>query len=350
MSALIPTITTVLAAVMAVALLDQWRERRHGFQLIWAIGMLFFAIGAGCEALAEAKVLSPDGWTEAIYRTWYLTGAVWTAGWLGLGTVFLLGKTRFGYAFALALFLAGLFTLLTQQKYHYDGSGSAPIIYFVVAAVLAVAAGVETYLRDGRWPWLAAAAVVGATVLSVVLMATTTLAAPGYAVDAVTGQPVADLLPGSLRLLTPFMNITGGFALAFGAIFSAYTFMPKRRLLDYSLEESQPGEQVVFNMFLGLVAVPVNFVASIPGALRALRAGTLNSRVPATILLAIGGFAAGAGDALNRFGITGPFAIAKLIAVVFLLWGFALSVETFRQFRVPFTGIHFGGARAAKGE
>ena len=33
------------------------------------------------EALAGA-----GGWNEALYRTWYLTGAVWTAGWLGLGT------------------------------------------------------------------------------------------------------------------------------------------------------------------------------------------------------------------------------------------------------------------------
>ncbi|MEK7311638.1 MAG: hypothetical protein AAB382_06685, partial [Chloroflexota bacterium] len=39
------------------------------------------------------------------------------------------------------------------------------------------------------------------------------LAAPGYAIDEATGQPVATLFPGSLRLLTPFLNITGGFAL-----------------------------------------------------------------------------------------------------------------------------------------
>ena len=67
-------------------------------------------------------------------------------------------------------------------------------------------------------------------------MATTTLAAPGYAVDPATGAPVATLFPPQLRLLTPFLNITGAFALILGAIFSTYVFMPKRRVLAYSLD------------------------------------------------------------------------------------------------------------------
>ena len=82
--------------------------------------MLFFGIASGCEALGAA-----GGWNEALYRTWYLTGAIWTAGWLGLGTAFLLGRTRFGYTFALCLLLAGVFTLLTERKFHYAGAGTA---------------------------------------------------------------------------------------------------------------------------------------------------------------------------------------------------------------------------------
>ena len=34
--------------------------------------------------------------------------------------------------------------------------------------------------------------------------------------------------------------------------------------------------------------------------------GRLHSRVPATLLIAVGGFVASAGDTLNRFGVTGP--------------------------------------------
>ena len=340
MATLIPVITAVLALGFALALLDQWQERRQTFQLVWALGMGFFGIASGCEAIAAAA-----GWNEALYRTWYLTGAVWTAGWLGLGTAFLLGRTRFGYAFAFMLFLGGLFTFLTQRKFDYPGAGAAPILYFIGAGILAVAVAVETYFQDDRWPRIAALGIVGATLLSVGLMLTTTLAAPGYAVDASTGQPKADLFPGSLRLLTPFLNVTGGLVLAFGALFSAYVFMPKRRVLAYSLDPGQSGDQFLFNLLIAPVALTVNFVASLPGAFRELAAGRLHSRVPATILIAIGAFVASAGDALNRFGITAPFAIAKLVAVVFLLAGFLVSIEAFHEFRVPFTKVRLGAAR-----
>ena len=81
MSALLPGLTSVLALLFALMLLDQWRERRRGFQLVWMFGMLWYGIGAGAEAIAALS-----GWNELLYRTWYLTGAVWTAAWLGLGT------------------------------------------------------------------------------------------------------------------------------------------------------------------------------------------------------------------------------------------------------------------------
>jgi hypothetical protein len=333
-TAWLPGATSVLALVFAVALFDQWRERRQGFQLIWAIGMAFFGIASGCEAIAAAS-----GWSETLYRTWYLTGAVWTAGWLGLGTAFLLGRTRFGYTFAVCLLLAGVFTLLTQRKFNYAGSGSAPVLYLIGALVLAVAVAVETYFQNERWPVLAAGAVIGATGLSLILMLTVTLPAPGYALDPATGVPTGDLFPGTIRLLTPFLNITGGLALAFGALFSAYMFMPKKRVLAYSLDPNQAGDQFLFNLLISPVAIVVNFIASLPGAVRALVTGRLHSRVPATILIALGGFLASGGDALNRFGVTNYFQVGKFLALVLILVGFLISIEAFREIRVPFTSV-----------
>src|SRR5918992_1097815 len=139
---LIPAITSLLALALALALFDQWGTRRRAYQLVWAAGMLFFGIASGCEAIAAAT-----GWNETLYRSWYLFGAVWTAGWLGLGTAFLLARTRFGYAFALCLFLAGLFTFLTWRRYQYEGSGNAPILYFVAAGLLAPAVPAGTYFQ-----------------------------------------------------------------------------------------------------------------------------------------------------------------------------------------------------------
>ncbi len=336
----LPGATSILALVFAVALFDQWRERRQGFQLIWAIGMAFFGIASGCEAIAAA-----GGWNEALYRTWYLTGAVWTAGWLGLGTAFLLGRTRFGYTFALCLLLAGVFTLLTQRKFNYPGAGSAPVLYLIGALILAAAVAIETYFQNERWPMLAAGAVIGATALALVLMLTVTLPPPGYVADPATGVPTGELFPGTIRLLTPFLNITGGLALAFGALFSAYVFMPKRRVLAYSLDPNQPGDQFLFNLLISPIAIIVNFVASVPGAVRALLAGRLHSRVPATILIAAGGFLASGGDALNRFGVTNYFQVGKFLALVLILVGFLISIEAFREIRIPFTSVVLRSAR-----
>ncbi len=336
----LPAATAILALVFSLALFDQWRERRQTFQLVWAIGMLFFGIASGCEALGAA-----GGWNETLYRTWYLTGALWTAGWLGLGTAFLLGRTRFGYTFALCLLLAGVFTLLTQRKFNYAGSGTAPILYLIGAAVLAAAVAIETYFQNDRWPRLAAGAVIGTTILSIGLMLTVTLADPGFVLDPTTGAPTGELLPGTIRLLTPFLNITGGFALILGALFSAYVYMPKRRVLAYSLDPNASGDQFLFNLLISPVAIVVNFVASLPGAVRALFAGKLHSRVPATILIAIGGLFASGGDALNRFGVTNYFQVGKFLAVGFLLAGFLVSIETFREIRIPFTTVRLRGRR-----
>ena len=125
---LLPFASSTLSLVFFVLLIDQWRERRRPYQAVWALGMLWYGLSAGTEWIGGAV-----GWSEPLYRVWYLIGAIWEAGWLGLGTVYLLGRTRFGFAFALSLFLAGLFTYLTQSRYHYEGSGSAPVLYFLVA-------------------------------------------------------------------------------------------------------------------------------------------------------------------------------------------------------------------------
>lgn len=330
----IPALTAALAIIFFVLLIDQWRTRRRGYQAIWALGILFFGIAVACEAIAAAA-----GWNETIYVAWYLTGAVWTAGWLGLGNAFLLGRTRFGFAFALCLFFAGLFTFLTARADPevYADAGPTAMLYFLVALVLALAVSVETYFQNWRWPWMAFVAVAGATLLSVVFVVISNLPEPGYALDPETGVPIASILPPELRLLTPFMNVTGAFALILGAMFSAYVFMPKKRVLPYNIDPNQAGDQFLFNLLIAPVAIVVNFVASLPGALKALFTGKINSRVPATLLIAIGAFIPAVTDSLNRFGTTEWFQLGKLFSVLFLLAGFLVSSEIISEIRVPFT-------------
>jgi hypothetical protein len=89
----------------------------------------------------------------------------------------------------------------------------------------------------------------------------------------------------------------------------------------------------------------VNLVASLPGAVRALLAGKLHSRVPATILIAIGAFIPTITDSLNRAGDTAWFEVGKFLGIVFLLAGFLVSIEVFREIRVPFTQIRLSTRR-----
>src|SRR4029078_9818700 len=150
---------------------------------------------------------------------------------------------------------------------------------------------------------------------------------PAYAVAPATNMPIATLFPPELRLLTPFLNITGAFALVLGAIFSAYVFMPKRRILPYSLDPNQTGDSFLFNLLIAPVAIAVNFVASLPGAIRALATGSIHARVPATLLIAIGGSIPTVTASLNRFGSTELFQLGKFLGVVFLFAGFLVSIE-----------------------
>jgi hypothetical protein len=327
----LPLLSSTLSFVFALFLLDQWLERRKPYQLIWALGMVWYGLSAGTEFLGGAF-----GWSEPLYRAWYLIGAVYVAAWLGLGTMYLLGKTRFGYGAAFSVVLAGLFTVLSQAKAQYADAGVVLFIAFGVAIVGAIAIVVETYRGTGRWAWIAGALIVGGSAVAVPLVLLAPVAAPGYALDA-AGIPVGEAMPGSVRLLTPLFNITGGFALALGALYSTYMFMPKVRVIRYQLRRSDGVLRFAVNLLIAPVAIAVNLVASIPGAGVALVRGKLHTRVPATILLAIGGFIPSLTSGLSRFGMTETFFLGELLGVIFLFAGFLVSIEVFREIRIPFT-------------
>jgi len=326
----LPLVATILAGVFALLLVDQWLRRRRPYQLAWAIGVAMFGVAALAEVLG-----SISGWDGTLFRLWYLTGAVWVAAWLGLGTVLLLARTRFGYAFALTLFLAGLFTFLARHR--YGDAGVWPIVYFALAGGVALVVAWDTYVGGSLWARLFTALLIVGTAASAVMLATASLATPASWIRPETGLPDLDLLPGSIRLLTPLFNVTGGLALIFGAIFSTYVFMPKRRVLHYSLDPDQKADELAFNLAISLVAFPVNFVASLPGAIRAFLGGRLHDRVPATILIALGGTVASLGTGLARFGEVRAFDISLVAGLGLLFAGFLVSVETFEDLRIPFT-------------
>ncbi len=330
LNVVLPFLSSVLSFAFAALVADQWLRRRQPYQLVWTIGLLWYGISSGTEFLGSAF-----GWSEALYRAWYLFGAFGVAAYLGLGTVYLLNRTRFGYFVAGSFALAALFSFLTSVKYAREGTPASDLVVLVVVgASLAAAVAVALVTRFAR-PWnghLTAAILVAASIAVTLATLTAPIATPGFSVDEI-GIPVGTAMPADLRIITPPFNIVGAFALVFGAVYSAYIFMPKKRVMRVTTDTP------VLGGIGRAVAVLVNFVASLPGTWRALRAGTLNSRVPATILIALGGFIPGWTSGLNRFGITWSFFIGELLGVVLIFLGFLVSIEVFSDVRLPFTRI-----------
>jgi hypothetical protein len=63
------------------------------------------------------------------------------------------------------------------------------------------------------------------------------------------------------------------------------------------------------------------------------------------MLIAIGAIVASLGDTVSRFGYTEWFQLGKFLGVLFLFAGFLVSIDVFREIRIPFTSIRLRGAR-----
>jgi hypothetical protein len=311
----LPLGSSALSFVFAGLVLDQWWQRRHAFQLVWAVGLLWYGISAGTEFWGSAF-----GWSEPLYRTWYLIGALYVPPYLGLGTIYLLSKTRFGYFAGVTVVIGGGLSLLFSKV--YPGSTTTAMVVFALALIGGVAIVVATAVRRPLAAHIAAAVLIAGSLLGAYVVLTAALAAPGWAVDPQTHVPVGSAFPGFVRVITPPDNIAGALILVFGALYSAYVYMPKVRVLPARL---------------GLLAIVPNFFASLPGAVAALFAGKLNSRVPATILIALGAFIPGLTSGLDRFGVTWSFFLGEFAGLLLIFVGFLVSEEVFRNVRLGAT-------------
>jgi hypothetical protein len=326
LNTVLPLGSSLLSLVFAALVFDQWRQTRRSFQLVWAIGLLWYGISAGTEFVGSAF-----GWSSGLYRAWYLIGAYYVAAYLGMGTFYLLAKTAFGYLAAVTVLLGGVLSLLFSLA--YPGSQPVAIVSFSVAVIGSGAIAAATALRREWAPHIALGVLIGGSLAVAYLVLVAPVAAPGWALDPRTHVPVATAFPGYARVLSPPFNIAGALSLVFGAAFSAYVYMPKRKVLAAAAVRAPVLAQLWY-----FLVVMVNFVASLPGAVAALFAGKLNSRVPATLLIAAGGFIPGVTSGLNRFGITWSFFLGEFLGVLLIFTGFLVSEEVFSNLRVWLAG------------
>lgn len=169
MNTVIPAVSSLISLVFAVLVLDQYVARRKPYQLVWAIGLAMYFVSTGTEFLTEVGGLNP-----AIYRLWYLFGAVFVAAYLGMGTAYLVLPRRVAHVIMALLVIASVY-----------------------AAVRVATAPVDFSLLPTSGPVL-------------------------------TGKA----LPQSVRSLTPFFNVFGTVALVGGALYSAWVFL-RRRILRH---------------------------------------------------------------------------------------------------------------------
>ena len=133
----IPLATSLFATWFGIVLLRRYGTRRRSLHLLWwGIGALMYATGTITESLT-----SLFGWNEAVFRAWYISGALLGGAPLAQGTVYLLLSRRTADRLTVVLLsvvaIAATFVLLT------------PIDY----------AAVETYRLAGRvmeWSWVRA--------------------------------------------------------------------------------------------------------------------------------------------------------------------------------------------------
>ena len=161
-------VSLAVIGVFALTVFRRYAQRGGAHLLLWGIGLAMFGV------VGAAELVSTSGWHPTAFRLWYLCGAMYTAAWLGQGTVYLLSRRK-------RLALWTLLTLLAAS---------------LAAAYLVFAEPLNASAYDPRVP---------------------------------LGVQYRAILPSgaAVRKLTPVFNIYGTFTLVGGALYSAWLLWRK---------------------------------------------------------------------------------------------------------------------------
>lgn len=132
----IPIATTVIALAFCGALIARYREKGGAHLLWWAIGAATYAAGTAAEASVTLF-----GWSETVFRFWYIAGALLGGAPLAQGAVYLHVPRRIADRLSVALVVA------------------VSIAAFFVLVVPIRPELVEAHRLTGRvmaWPWVRA--------------------------------------------------------------------------------------------------------------------------------------------------------------------------------------------------
>jgi hypothetical protein len=169
----LPYLSTLVTLGFTVAVYNRYRQRGGTHLLLWAFGLLLYGIGTLCEVILGLT------FNVLALKFWYLTGAMLTAAWLGMGTVHLLIRK----------------------------GNAAQVITWVLA---------------------------GISVLALILIMIAPVTSTTYDVTRPVSEQYKEIFSrnGLTILLTILLNIYGTLTLVGGAIYSAFLFWRKKILAN----------------------------------------------------------------------------------------------------------------------
>lgn len=169
----LPYLSTVVTFIFAIAVYNRYRGRGGMHLLLWAIGLFFYGIGTLMEVTLGLT------FSALAVKLWYLTGAMLTAAWLGMGTVHLLIRR----------------------------GNTAMVVTWVLAAL---------------------------SLLALILILIAPVTSTTYDMTRPVSEQYKDIFPrnGLIILLTILLNIYGTLTLVGGALYSAFLFWRKKILAN----------------------------------------------------------------------------------------------------------------------
>jgi hypothetical protein len=263
--------------------------------------MGWYGLASGADASGQLA-----GWGEVTYRTWYFSGALMAAAWLGLGEVYLLRATGLGEVAAAGIFLGSVPAVIRGGRLLAAGEAAGMEAALAVAAV-----GIGTAIVLGyiTWEWprvsghATAIALLAATAYGAFAVVTAPLDVEKM-LDPLTGVPQGTAMPDDVRLLSPIFNVGGALMLVFGAVHSARAYLREQRNVE---------------------------------------------RFASNLLIALGALTPSITGLLNRWGVTSSFYAGEFLGVLFIFAGFLTSREVISRHGVPVFVALFGAGRPARG-
>lgn len=245
MAAVSSLIATVVSGVFAVALLQRWRRRgRTPASLWWGLALVQFCLASAALLLGEVA-----GWSDPVFRVFYLFGAVTNVLWLGLGTAVINARRR------IPTVVTGSVVLLTGLLSLQGATGPDPALWWPTVVLAFVVGGAMLVPRATVVQRVTLAAVVLFTAVAIVAVLAADLVAP----LPLDGLPEGrELFPLAVRGLAVAGNTVGSLVVVVGALASSAHAVWRRpdrevdaTLRDLSLRDRSPAAALADWVFAG---------------------------------------------------------------------------------------------------